>query len=36
VRADGEVVWFEIDVTTATTEVHGDSPPALEAHHSVV
>jgi anti-sigma regulatory factor (Ser/Thr protein kinase) len=25
-RDDGKTVWFEIDVTTATAEVHRDSP----------
>ena len=24
-RADGKTVWFEIDVSTATEEVHGDA-----------
>ena len=25
-RADGKTVWFEIDTSTATDEIHGDSP----------
>ena len=25
-RADGKTVWFEIDFSTATAEIHGESP----------
>jgi hypothetical protein len=28
-RAAGKTVWFELDVVTATEEVHGDGPPPI-------